>query len=209
MKTTKISGILILSSLVALLMMGFSEGSKNTTYAIGDIVEDFVLPSTEGDQISLSSFSDEKGVIVIFTCNTCPYAVAYEDRINDLHATYASKGYPVLAINPNDPEVQPGDSMEEMKKRKKEKNFQFHYLLDEKQEVFPRFGATKTPHVFLLQNTNKKSKLQYIGAIDDNYKDASQVEEKFLENAINSLENNQEVNPKETKAIGCTIKVAE
>lgn len=158
--------------------------------------------------MSLSDFSEEKGVIVIFTCNTCPYAVAYEDRINDLHAKYASKGYPVLAINPNDPSVQPGDSLEEMKKRKKEKSFQFNYLLDVDQKVYPQFGATKTPHVFLLQNTDKKPQLKYIGAIDDNYKDASQVKEKFLENAIESLENNEEINPQETKAIGCTIKVA-
>lgn len=208
MKTTKISGILIFCSLIAILIMGFSEKNNLSSYSINDSVDDFSLPNTEGKQVSLSDFSEEKGVIVIFTCNTCPYAVAYEDRINDLHAKYASKGYPVLAINPNDPSVQPGDSLEEMKKRKREKSFQFNYLLDVDQKVYPQFGATKTPHVFLLQNTDKKPQLKYIGAIDDNYKDASQVKEKFLENAIESLENNEQINPQETKAIGCTIKVA-
>lgn len=208
MKTTKISGILIFCSLIAILIMGFSEKNNLSSYSINDSVDDFSLPNTEGTQVSLSDFSEEKGVIVIFTCNTCPYAVAYEDRINDLHAKYASKGYPVLAINPNDPSVQPGDSLEEMKKRKSEKSFQFNYLLDVDQKVYPQFGATKTPHVFLLQNTDNKPQLKYIGAIDDNYKNASQVKEKFLENAIESLENNQQINPQETKAIGCTIKVA-
>ncbi len=208
MKTKKNSVVLILSSIVALLIMGFSEKSEVVSYSIGDFVDDFTLPNTDGKEISLSDFSEEKGVIVIFTCNTCPYAVAYEDRINDLHATYANMGYPVLAVNPNDPSVEPGDSMDEMKKRKKEKTFQFNYLLDVNQEVFPKFGATKTPHVFLLQNIDKKPQLKYIGAIDDNYKDASQVKEKFLENAIISLERNNEINPNETKAIGCTIKVA-
>lgn len=208
MKTTKISRILIFCSLIAILIMGFSEKNNLSSYSINDSVDDFSLPNTEGKQVSLSDYSEEKGVIVIFTCNTCPYAVAYEDRINDLHAKYASKGYPVLAINPNDPSVQPGDSLEEMKKRKREKSFQFNYLLDVDQKVYPQFGATKTPHVFLLQNTDKKPQLKYIGAIDDNYKDASQVKEKFLENAIESLENNEQINPQETKAIGCTIKVA-
>ena len=112
-------------------------------------------------------------------------------------------GYPVIAINPNDPAVQPADSFDAMKDRAAEKGFPFVYLFDEGQKVYPKFGATKTPHVFLL---DADKVVRYIGAIDDSAKDASQVEEKYLENAIIALNEGKEINPKETKAIGCSIK---
>ena len=153
--------------------------------------------------VSLNDYSSEKGVIVVFTCNHCPYAVLYEDRLIDLHNKFSKKGYPVVAINPNDPEVQPEDSYENMIVRANEKKFPFAYLLDEKQTVYPAYGATKTPHIFLL---DKNRNVRYIGALDDNPKDAAGVEEKFLENAIASLEKNTEPSPTITKAIGCTIK---
>ena len=175
-------------------------------YKIGDQVDNFTLKNIDGKMVSLSDYETEKGVILIFTCNTCPYAIAYEDRIIALHNKYAKKGYPVLAINPNDPEAQPGDSFDEMKIRAKEKGFTFPYLLDEGQKVYPKFGASRTPHVFLLKNRNTDFTLEYIGAIDDNYKDAKQVKIRFLENAIQALNEGKEVNPKITKAIGCTIK---
>jgi peroxiredoxin len=175
-------------------------------YKIGDQVDNFTLKNIDGKMVSLSDYETEKGVILIFTCNTCPYAIAYEDRIIALHDKYAKKGYPVLAINPNDPEAQPGDSFDEMKIRAKEKGFTFPYLLDEGQKVYPKFGASRTPHVFLLKNRNTNFTLEYIGAIDDNYKDAKQVKIRFLENAIQALNEGKEVNPKITKAIGCTIK---
>ncbi len=175
-------------------------------YKIGDQVDNFTLKNIDGKMVSLSDYETEKGVILIFTCNTCPYAIAYEDRIIALHDKYAKKGYPVLAINPNDPEAQPGDSFDEMKIRAKEKGFTFPYLLDEGQKVYPKFGASRTPHVFLLKNRNTDFTLEYIGAIDDNYKDAKQVKIRFLENAIQALNEGKEVNPKITKAIGCTIK---
>ncbi len=208
MKTINNLTILSLIAVMSFTFVAFTKMVNSTPYTFGDEIEDFTLPNTQGEQISLSDFSEEKGVILIFTCNTCPYAVAYENRINELHEKYAPMGYPVLAVNPNDPAVQPGDSMEEMKKRKKEKAFQFNYLLDVGQQVYPKFGATKTPHVFLLQNKEAKSYLKYVGAIDDNYKDASEVKEKFLENAIESLKKNEPIKNQETKAIGCTIKVA-
>ena len=172
-------------------------------YKIGDTAADFKLKNVDKKMVSLSDFPDAKGFIVIFTCNSCPYAVMYEDRIIELHNTYASKGYPVIAINPNDPLIIPDDSFQGMQKRAKDKKFDFPYIFDEKQEIFPIYGATKTPHVFLL---NDKKVVEYIGAIDDNAQDASAVSVKYLENAIAAMEDGKKPDPATTRAIGCSIK---
>ncbi len=181
------------------------QGQPTTTtgYQIGDTATDFSLKGVDGKKVSMADYKDAKGFIVVFTCNHCPYAVMYEDRINDLAKNYTKKGYVLLAINPNDPEVQPKDSYELMIERAKEKGFVFPYLFDEGQKVYPQYGATKTPHVFLLDN---KRVVKYIGALDDNAQDASAVTEKYLENAIEALEKGLKPNPETTKAIGCSIK---
>lgn len=176
-------------------------------YEVGDIATDFSLKNIDGNMVSLADYKDAKGFIVIFTCNTCPYAVQYEDRIIALDKKYASKGYPVIAIMPNDPEVQPGDSMEAMKARAASKGFTFPYLMDEGQKIYPQYGATKTPHVYVLEKTAKGNVVKYIGAIDDNYKDASAVNVKYVENAVDALLDGQDVPETTTRAIGCTIKV--
>lgn len=173
-------------------------------YGIGDKAEDFNLKNVDGEMVSLANFKDAKGFIVIFTCNTCPYAVKYEDRIIDLHNKFADKGYPVIAINPNDPDVKPGDSYDKMLVRSKEKGFAFPYVFDEGQKVFPKFGATKTPHIFLL---GSDLTVEYIGSIDDSPNNASKVEKRYLEDAIAALEKGEKPNPSTTKAIGCSIKV--
>lgn len=173
----------------------------------GDKAPDFKLKNVDGKYISLSDYSDAKGVIVVFTCNTCPYAKAYQDRINDLNKEYTEKGVPVIAINPNDPDVSPGDSFDKMVNRAKEKNYSYPYLLDEKQEVYPAYGATKTPHVYLLKKKGDDYIVTYIGAIDDNYKDASQVDKTYLADAVNNMLAGKNPDPANTKAIGCGIKV--
>jgi peroxiredoxin len=203
MKTLKLLSLLSF----AFLLTAFSSQPISEGYKVGDIATDFSLENIDGKMVSLSDYKDAKGFIVIFTCNTCPYAVAYEDRIIALDKKYASKGYPVIAIMPNDPEVQPGDSMEAMKTRAKAKGFTFPYLMDEGQNIYPQYGATKTPHVYLLQKTNKGNEVKYIGAIDDNYKDANAVTERYVENAVDALLNGKEIETTETRAIGCTIKV--
>jgi len=170
----------------------------------GDKAVDFSLMSTNGKMVSMSDYKDAKGFIIVFTCNHCPFAVMYEDRINELSKKYTKKGYVLLAINPNDPAVQPDDSYEKMKVRVSEKGFVFPYLFDEGQKIYPQYGATKTPHVFLL---DKNKVVKYIGAIDDNAEDADMVTEKYLENAIASLEKGKDPMPAVTKAIGCSIKV--
>lgn len=182
--------------------------TPNTTtvpgYKPGDKATDFKLKSVDGKMYSMADYKDAKGFIVVFTCNHCPFAVKYEDRIIDLAKKYESKGYILLAINPNDPEAQPADSYDLMKVRAKEKGFTFPYLFDDGQKIYPQYGATKTPHVFLL---DKNLVVKYIGAIDDNAEDASAVKEKYLENAIAALDKNQTPSPETTKAIGCSIKV--
>ncbi len=173
-------------------------------YQPGDVATDFSLKSTDGKMVSMKDFPDAKGFIIVFTCNHCPFAIKYEDRINDLAKRYKPQGYELIAINPNDPEVQPADSFEAMQDRAKEKSFAFPYLFDEGQQIFPQYGATKTPHVFLL---DKERVVRYIGAIDDNVEDASLVQEKYLENAIAALSQGNLPEPSVTKAIGCSIKV--
>ena len=188
----------------ALLMGVLMSFTNPTGYKVGDKATDFKLKSVDNKMYSMADYKDAKGFIVVFTCNHCPFAVKYEDRIIDLAKKYKSKGYVLLAINPNDPAAQPEDSFELMQKRAKEKKFTFPYLFDEGQKIYPQYGATKTPHVFLL---DKNLVVKYIGAIDDNVEDAYQVKEKYLENAIAALEKGQEPTPNTTKAIGCSIKV--
>jgi len=175
-------------------------------YKVGDTATDFSLKNVDGKMVSLKDIRNAKGYIVVFTCNHCPYAQAYEDRIVALNNKYKALGYPVVAINPNNPEKEKADSFANMQQRAKDKKFSFPYLLDEGQKIFPQYGATKTPHVYILQKTTKGNVVKYIGAIDDNYEDAKAVKQKYVENAVDALLNNKDVTVKETKAIGCSIK---
>lgn len=175
-------------------------------YEVGDKATDFKLKNVDGKYVSMADYPDAKGFVVIFTCNHCPYAVAYEDRMIALDQKYKAKGFPMIAINPNDPEVVPADSYEKMQERAKEKGFTFPYLFDEGQKIYPQYGATRTPHIFLLERQDEDLVVAYIGAIDDNYQDATKVEEKYLENAINALLAGKKPDPDFTRAIGCTIK---
>ena len=196
-------------SLVVNKEMAKAETTKPVTkgYSIGDEAIGFNLMDVDKSMVSLTDYPEAKGFIVIFTCNTCPYAVASEDRIIALDAEFKDKGYPVIAINPNDPAVQPDDTFELMQKKAADKSFTFPYLYDAKDKVYAAYGATKTPHVYLLQKEAGKNIVKYIGAIDDNVRKASAVKETFLANAINEIIAGKEVTVKETKAIGCSIKV--
>jgi peroxiredoxin len=196
-----------LAVVAVMALSAFTNPSDTKGYKIGDVATDFKLENINGKMVSLADYKDAKGYIVIFTCNTCPYAVAYEDRIVALDKKYASKGYPVIAIMPNNTDVKPDDNMDAMKVRAKSKGFTFPYLLDKGQKIYPQYGATKTPHVYLLQKTKKGNEVKYIGAIDDNYQDAEAVNTKYVENAVDALLAGKEIKEKETRAIGCTIKV--
>lgn len=185
----------------------FTPNSHEKGYDIGDVATDFKLKNIDGNTVSLSDFNDAKGFIVVFTCNTCPYAVAYEDRIEALNKKYAPKGYPVIAIMPNNVKTKPGDSMKAMQLRAKEKGFTFPYLMDADQSIYPQYGATKTPHIYILESTDRGPVVQYIGAIDDNYKDAALVKNKYVEIAVDALISGVDFEVHKTKAIGCSIKL--
>lgn len=203
MKALKIVlGVLVFGLISAFTVIN----SVSSGYEVGDNATDFNLKNIDDKIVSLSDYKEVKGYIVIFTCNHCPFAVAYEDRIIALDKKYKKLGYPVIAINPNNPEVQEKDSFELMKVRAKEKGFTFPYLFDEGQKIYPQYGATKTPHVYILEKTKKGNIVKYIGAIDDNYADESAVKVKYVENAVDALLKNKEVSVKVTKAIGCSIK---
>lgn len=201
MKTIK--SILILATVV-LTAFAFTNKTEKG-YAVGDAIEDFQLKNIDSKMVSLSDYKDAKGFIIIFTCNMCPYSVANEDRINALDAKYKTKGYPVIAINPNDPEASKGDSFEDMIVRAKEKGFTFPYLFDEGQAVYPKFGASKTPHVYIVSKPNMK--VEYIGAIDNSSRNPDAVTEKYVENTVNELLAGKKPSKTETRAIGCSIKV--
>lgn len=199
---------LSLGLIMILGLLSFSSIKKiNSGYQVGDEATDFKLKNIDGKMVSLSDYKTAKGFIVIFTCNHCPYAKKYEDRIIALDKMFKSKGYPMIAINPNDATVQPQDGFSEMQTRAKEKGFTFPYLVDEGQKIYPIYGATKTPHVYLLKKENGKNIVKYIGAIDNNYENPNDVSEYYVQDAVNQLLKNEEVKTNKTVAIGCTIKV--
>lgn len=197
-----------MKKLIVLLL--FSMGSyvmaQSPGYQVGDVVSDFNLKNIDGKNVALSQMKAAKGYIVIFTCNTCPYAIAYEDRIVSLNKKSSLLGYPVVAINPNDPGTQPGDSYEKMQERAADKGFTFPYLMDPDHLITKKFGASRTPHVFLLQKTAKGNVVQYIGAIDSDTEGKDPDKINFVENAIQALNSGKKPEVTVTKAIGCTIK---
>ena len=195
-----------LLGLIGVFVLAFTTKDTASGYAVGDVATDFSLKNIDNKMVSLKDYKDAKGYIVIFTCNHCPYAKAYEDRIIALDAKFKKLGYPVIAINPNNPELNKDDSFDKMIVRAKEKGFTFPYLFDEGQKIYPQYGATKTPHVYVLQKTAKGNIVKYIGAIVDNYEDAKDVKVKYVEDAVNELLKGKEVKVKTTKAIGCSIK---
>lgn len=204
--------ILITIGILSVAMIFFINAKKTTlsvssvNYEVGDFARDFNLKNIDGNMVSMAAVKDAKGFIVIFTCNTCPFSKMYEERIIELQTKYEPLGFPVMAINPNDKDLSSGDSFENMKKRAKEKGFNFPYLYDETQEIAAAYGASRTPHVFVLKRTSGKYKVTYVGAIDNNHKDASMASKKYVEEAVDNLLSGKEVPTKFTKAIGCTIK---
>ncbi|MCU0470613.1 MAG: thioredoxin family protein [Arcicella sp.] len=200
---------------VSVMLMGLVAvfAFKNTNeiivdkgYAIGDVVTDFKLKSTTGKTVSMVENRSAKGYIVIFTCNHCPFSKAYESRIMALDKKYASQGYPVLAINPNDPAAYEEDTFENMQAVAKAKNYSFEYLQDETQNVARAFGAARTPSAYVVKREGDKFIMQYIGGIDDNTQDANGVTKRYVEDAVNSLLAGKPVVANVTKSVGCAIK---
>lgn len=188
----------IVMMLVCAVMLAASPVKNG--YEVGDKATDFKLKNVDGKMVSLADFKEAKGFIVIFDCNTCPYSKAYNQRIIDLNEKYAAKGFPVITINANDGS---GDSYEEMVRIANKKKYKFPYLYDESQEIAKTYGATNTPHVFVL---NQQLKVSYIGAIDDNARNAASATKKYVEDAVDALLAGKSVPVTKTKAMGCGIK---
>ena len=191
---------------IILVFISASTIAQNKGYKVGDEATNFTLKNIDGKKTSLSDYKDAKEFIIVFTCNTCPYSVAYEDRIMALDKKYKTKGYPVIAINPNDPAAKSGDSMAAMKVRAKEKGFTFPYLLDVGQKIYPQYGASRTPHVYILERQGNKYIVQYIGAIDNSSRNPDAVTERYAEDALDALLAGQQPTTTYTRAIGCSIK---
>ncbi len=170
---------------------------------LNDPYVNFLLPSTDGNDISLDMADLGEYKLVIFSCNHCPYAQAWEDRIIKIQEKYKSNGLSVIMISSNDALKYPEDSFQKMKERHKEKKFNFHYLFDESQEVAKMYGAERTPEVFLF---NEIGLLKYQGTIDDNYENEAEVKIKYVEDAIESLISGNDPKVTQTDAVGCTIK---
>lgn len=190
----------VLVGLCIVVSLGLSCQAAETKLKIGDKAPDFKdLPGVDGKKHSLSDYADAKIVVVVFTCNHCPVAVAYEDRIIQFQKDYKDKGVQVVAINVNNI---PPDRLDKMIERAKEKGFNFPYLYDESQQSARDYGATCTPHFFVLC---QERKIAYMGAMDDN-NNPNKVKEKWLEDAINALLNGQTPPKQVTQQRGCSIK---
>ncbi|MCW3126773.1 MAG: redoxin [Bacteroidetes bacterium] len=202
MKTSRYIRLVSLLAMIGLL----SFKPVNTAYQVGDNVADFSLKSTDGRMVSLSSYKNAKGFIVVFTCNHCPFAKKYQERMNALNKKYTEKGFPLLAISSNDAIAVPSDSYENMQARAKEEHYNFPYLFDETQSVAKTFGAAKTPQAFVLAKENGKLVLKYSGAIDDNGAEPAKVTRHYAEDAVNALLTGKKIDVTETRSIGCPIK---
>jgi len=164
---------------------------------------DHQLANISGNTMTLADAKGDAGTLVVFSCNTCPWVIRWEDRYVSLANTYAPKGIGMIAVNSNAARFGGEDSLEEMVEHAKNNGYNFSYAQDPESELASAFGATKTPHIYLF---NGDDKLVYRGAIDDNAKNAKKVDEPFLANAIDALLAGNPINPQTTKALGCSIK---
>ena len=198
MRNWLLAGLLI----AALLPLTSAQTPKG--YTIGDAVADFRVKNVDSRAITLADYRAQKGLIVVFTSNHCPFSKAYEERLIALDRTFAPQGYPVLAIMPNNPATYEDDSFDTMKTRARDKGYSYPYGLDETQ-VATAFGAIRTPQVYVLKQTNGQFILEYVGAVDDSPQDSASVKRRYVEEAVNSLLAGRPVQSPITKPIGCAI----
>ncbi len=193
-------------TLLVLVFTAWLSQAQTTTLKAGDPAPDFKLKNVDNKEVSFASYPKAKGFIVVFTCNTCPYAVAYEQRIIDLDKKFRPQGYPVIAINPNDPEASKADAFNKMQDLAKEKSYPFPYLFDAGQVVTDQYGAKHTPHIFIVSKTPKGNVIEYVGAIDNDPEGTKAEKTKYAEDAIAALQSNKKPAVTQTKEIGCTVK---
>jgi thioredoxin-related protein len=173
--------------------------------AIGDkpVLPEVKMDDVSGIKISLADVKKENGLLVMFSCNTCPFVLQWEDRFPEIKAWADKNKVGMVLLNSNHTKRDGEDSFEAMKKHAKEKGYNFYYALDNESLIANTFGGQTTPHAFLF---NSKMELVYKGAIDDSYKSASDVKQPYLKDAITSLSSGKAVAVAETKPVGCSIK---
>lgn len=198
---------LIATFLVTLVLVAFTVGEeKYETLSIGDSapMTSVKMENTDGTMLNLESLAKENGTLVIFTCNTCPFVIQWENRYPEIAELANKNNIGIALINSNEAKRKGEDSIEEMKKHATEKGYgDLAYLVDENSALANAFGAKTTPHVFLF---DKDWKLVYEGSIDDNSKDANAVKSPYLKEALKNVKAGKKINPQNTKAIGCSIK---
>ncbi len=192
-----------LGLLAILLVLASGLLGKELELGAGIPLADYKMKDIGGEQLSLGEIADSNGLVVIFSCNTCPWVFAWEDRYVELATKYMPKGIGFVAVNPNEAYRKKGDSLADMRARAKEQGYNFYYTLDKDSRLARVFGATRTPHVFIF---NSEGKLVYRGAIDDNAKEPEKVEEAYLADALDASLAGEPVKTASTKALGCTIK---
>jgi peroxiredoxin len=173
---------------------------------LGDVIADFRLKNVDGKSVALGDFRHQRGVIIVFTSNHCPFSNAYEERLLALNQKFSQQGFSIIAVMSNDPAAYADDTFEQMRERARAKNYSFPYLWDDTQAVARAFGASRTPQVFVLNSVNGKFVLEYTGAIDDNPQDQAEVQRQYVDEAVTSLLGGRPVQSPITKPIGCAIK---
>lgn len=192
-------------SLILTLSIGFVASYAQNTINIGESSEGiaFEVEELNGTKKMLRSYSGSRGLLVIFSCNTCPFVVAWEDRYNELYDLCKKNNFEMVLINSNEAFRGDKDSPQAMKDHVKKQGYKMPYVLDNNHRIADAFGAKTTPHVFLFDSNLK---LIYKGAIDDNHKDKNAVTKHYLADAIKSAAKNDTPNPDTTNAVGCSIK---
>jgi len=173
------------------------------TLEIGQPAPEFSLPGVDGKTWSPADFTDEQILVVMFSCNHCPYVIGSEDRMNDFHADYAPRGVGMIAINSNETVNHPGDSFEHMVQRAEAKGFEFAYVRDESQEVALAYGALKTPHYYVFDADRV---LRYTGRMDDNPREGGAETTHELRDAVDALLAGDPPPVEVTNPIGCNVK---
>jgi len=191
-------------SVIALVLLSFL---FNAFIGVSEkTVKDFTLTNTDGKSVSLKDYPEAKGFIVVFTCNHCPFAKLYPERLKELSLKFSSQRVPLIAISSTDTLMYDQDTYREMVRRAREEQYNFPYLYDKTQAVAKEFGAQKTPHAFVLWKENDQWKIKYNGAVDDNGEEPAKVIHHYVEDAVHALLSGKPVPVTETKSIGCQIR---
>jgi len=197
----------VVGLVAGLLLMAASAGAQDATRALeigkSAPMADVKMVGVDGKSLSIAEAKGARGTLVVFTCNSCPWVKAWESRIAELGNACAKQGIGVVAINSNDPAVKPEDDMAAMQVRAKSLGLEFPYVMDATSDVARAFGATKTPEAFLF---DRKGKLVYHGAVDDNAHKPQEVTVRWLSDALAATAGGKAVAVKETKSLGCSIK---